>query len=219
MADHTNRAAGTRFLAIVLLLTLGVGLAWTQESVAGKPDALQKFRAGSLEEARQICLAELADNPSNIESYVVLGWTLVAMQRYADAEIYATRAYNIRRDPRIIEILGEAFFFQGKNQEALNYFTMYINQLPDGARIGTAYQFVGEVYLRQDKLNHADIAMRTALQYEPNNARWWARLGFVRERLSDWQNGLEAYNAALRISPGMSDAQAGRDRVAARLRG
>lgn len=185
-----------------------------------RPDALQKYREGRYDEARQICLAELEENPENMESYVVLGWSLIAMGRYADAELYANRAYtSVRRDPRIVEILGEAAFYQGKNQDAIRHFTNYINQLPDGSRIGAVYFFLGEIYLKQDKLNHADIAMRTALQYEPNNARWWARLGFIRERLSDWTFALEAYEAALRISPALNDALLGRDRVHAKLRG
>jgi tetratricopeptide (TPR) repeat protein len=204
-----------RCLLIVALLVLSITM-----FAQGRPDALQKYREGRYDEARQICLSELEENPENMESYVVLGWSLIALGRYADAELYANRAYNtVRRDPRIVEILGEAAFYQGKNQDAIRHFTNYINQLPDGSRIGAVYFFLGEIYLKQDKLNHADIAMRTALQYEPNNARWWARLGFIRERLSDWVFALEAYTAALKISPALNDAVLGRDRVNAKLRG
>ncbi len=184
-----------------------------------KPDALKMYQAGRHEEARSICLDELSRDPSNIESYVVLVWSLLALERYSDAELYATRAYTtVRKDPRIVEALGEAAYHLGKNDEALERFRDYINLLPDGSRIGTVYYLSGETYLRQVKLEHADIAIRTALQYEPNNARWWSRLGYVRERASSWLLALEAYDAALAINPGLADAKSGRDRILARTR-
>jgi len=206
-----------RFTCLLLLAALCAPLI---AQTLLQQDALQKYREGKFEEARQICMAEIEATPDNIESYVVLGWSLISLRRYADAELYASKAYNtVRRDPRIIEILGEAAYYQGKNQEAIRHFTNYINQLPDGSRIGTVYYFLGEIYLKQDKLNHADIAMRTALQYEPNNARWWSRLGFIREQQNDWQNALQAYQEALKISPALNDALLGRDRANEKLRG
>lgn len=197
---------------------LVAALAASPLSAQARPDALRMFREGKYEDARVTCLAELAADPSNIESYVVLVWSLLGLERYADAELYAAKAYSsVRKDPRIAEALGEAAFFQGKNDEALRYFQAYINLLPDGSRIGSVYYYMGEVYLRQVNLGHADIAMRTALQYEPGNALWWTRLGYVRERLSEWSYALDAYDAALAINPGLVDAQRGRERAQARL--
>ena len=137
-----------------------------------KPDALKMYREGRYEEARIICLNELAADPENMESYVVLVWSLQALERYGDAEVYARKAYtSIRKDARIIESLGELAFFQGKNADALAHFREYVNLLPDGARIGSVYYYMGESYLRMEKLEHADIAIRTALQYEPKNTQ------------------------------------------------
>lgn len=182
-----------------------------------RPDALKLYQAGRFEEARTACLAEISTNPNNIESYVVLVWSLLSLERYSDAELYATRAYTtVRRDPRIVETLGEAAYYLGKNDLALERFRDYVNLLPDGARIGTVYYLTGETYLRQVMYEHADIALRTALQYEPNNARWWTRLGYIRERASLWTYALEAYTAALAINPGLVDAQSGKARVLSR---
>lgn len=177
------------------------------------------YREGRYEEARTTCLAELAADPANIESYVVLCWSLLALERYADAELYAGKAYvTVRRDPRIVEALGEAAYYLGKNEDALERFREYINLLPDGSRIGTVYYLIGEIYLRMERLEHADIALRTAIQYEPRNALWWARLGYVRERSSSWTHALAAYDKALEANPAFVDAIRGRERVVARGR-
>ncbi len=216
-APDTRTLRATTFRTLVacaaLFLTLQTAGAQT------RPDALKLYREGLFEEARTVCLAEIATDPANIESYIVLVWSLLSLERYSDAELYATKAYTtVRRDPRIVEALGEAAYHLGKNEQALERFKDYINLLPDGARIGTVYYLTGETYLRLVKLEHADIAMRTALQYEPNNAHWWTRLGYIRERASSWAYALEAYDAALAINPSLVDALRGKDRVVARTR-
>ncbi len=206
----TNRI---RLLSVCLVFAFATQLTVAQT----RPDALKLYQASRFEEARTACLAEISTDPTNIESYVVLVWSLLSLERYSDAELYATRAYTtVRRDPRIVETLGEAAYYLGKNDLALERFRDYVNLLPDGSRIGTVYYLTGETYLRQVKYEHADIALRTALQYEPNNARWWTRLGYVRERSSLWAYALEAYAAALTINPGLVDAQSGKARVMAR---
>jgi len=207
--------ASRRPAGIVLLLACAVSAVVAQP----KPDALKAYREGRYEEARTICLAELEATPGNIESYVVLAWSLLSLGRYAEAERYATIAYaTVRKDPRIVEALGEASYYLGKNAEALKYFQAYVNLLPDGSRIGSVYYLMGEVYLRLERLGHADIALRTALQYEPGNAAWWTRLGYVRERAADWTWSLQAYETALRLDPAQPDARLGRDRVTDRMR-
>lgn len=211
------RPSQTVLRATTLFLTLTMACSMAMAQV--RPDALKMYREGRFEEARTTCLTEIAADPGNIESYVVLVWSLLSLERYADAEIYAKRAYTtVRKDARIVESLGEAAYYQGKNEQALAYFMDYVNLLPDGARLGQVYYLTGETYLRLVKLQHADIAIRTALQYEPKNARWWTRLGYVRERDSDWSYALEAYEAALLINPGLVDALRGKERVLARVR-
>ncbi len=164
-------------------------------------------------------MGELESDPSNIESYVVLTWSLIALGRYADAELYAVRAYErVRRDPRIVEVLGEAAFYQGKNDQALAHFQNYVNLLPDGARLGDVYYFMGEIYIRKELWSHADISIRTAVQYAPANVRWWNRLGYARERAGEWVHALAAYEKALSLDPASKDAKAGRERALAKLR-
>lgn len=193
---------------------------FTSQVYSQKPDALELYRSGAWEEARQVCLNEIAENPQNIESYVVLCWSLLALGRYADASLYGLKAYdNVRRDPRIVESLGEANYFMGKNEDALKYFQSYVNMLPDSTKLGQIYNYMGELYLRMERWNHADMAFMTALQYNPGNARWWSRMAYSREMAQDWAWALEAYDAALRLDSTLTDAKLGRERVIKRLRG
>lgn len=179
-------------------------------------DALAAYTSGSYEEAVRICLVELESMPRNMNSHSVLGWSLIALQRYQDALEYATQARSIsRRDPRIIEILGEAHYYLGNNVEALEFFEEYAVVAPTGDRVEYVYAFMGEIYIRLEEYNHADIAFSTAVYHAPNVSSWWTRLGYSREMSGDYPYSLEAYDRALVLNPALNDARRGRDRVRA----
>ncbi|MDR2209890.1 MAG: tetratricopeptide repeat protein [Spirochaetaceae bacterium] len=183
-----------------------------------RADALQEYRKGNFEEALAICRAEIAANPNNLESHVVLCWSLVALGRYEEGRTYALAGRNISRyDPRIIEVLGEVYYFQGRNAEALQYFQEYINLAPQGTRVNMVYYYVGEIFIRRGQFRRADIALSTAVYYMPQNAEWWARLAYARENAGEIQNAIGAYERALSLNSQMADAKRGLERARASL--
>jgi tetratricopeptide (TPR) repeat protein len=204
-----------RRIALVLVAAAALSTPlWAQ----GSPDALRFYLDGKYDDARKACVAEIAASPSNVESYVVLSWSLVALGRYADAENYALKGYAVRKDPRLTEILGETAYFLGRNDAALRSFQDYIGIVPEGGRVGMAYYYMGEIYLRLGRFGHADIALSTALQFSPGSAKWWTRLGYARERYGDTDHALLAYKKALSLDPHLQDAADGAARTAAKLR-
>ncbi|MDR2314309.1 MAG: tetratricopeptide repeat protein [Spirochaetaceae bacterium] len=183
-------------------------------------DALQEYRSGNFEDAVRICKAEIAANPNNLESHVVLCWSLVALGRYEEGRSYALAGRNISRyDPRIIEILGEVYYFQGRNTEALQYFQEYVNLAPQGTRVNTVYYYIGEVFIRRGQFRRADIALSTAVYYVPENAEWWVRLAYARENAGEIQGAISAYERALTLDSRMADARRGLERTRASLNG
>jgi tetratricopeptide (TPR) repeat protein len=215
-ASRAARAARPRRIATLALAL--AALAALPLPAQDDPDALRLYLDGKYDEARRACLAEIAASPSNVESYVVLSWSLISLGRYADAENYALKGYAVRRDPRLTEILGETAYFLGRNDAALRNFQNYVGAVPEGGRVGMAYYYMGEIYLRLGRFGHADISFSTALQFTPGSAKWWTRLGYARERYGDAEHALEAYNKALSLDPRLQDASDGADRVASKLR-
>jgi len=178
------------------------------------PDALAEYRAGNFERAIQICRDELNINPNNLESHVVICWSLVRLNRYEEAMRYARAGRSISRfDVRITEILGEISFYQGLNNEALQYFQEYVSMTAEGQRIEMVYYFMGEIFIRQGRFRHADIAFTTAVHWVPGNAAWWVRLAYARENAGELNSALEAYEKALALNPQLTDAQRGLDRT------
>lgn len=179
-----------------------------------KPDALVLYREGKYLESINACLAEIGENPQNLESHVVLCWALVKANRHEEANNWAQKGRDISRyDPRLIQIQGEAQYYRGYNEQALRLFQEYISYAPNGSRISEVYAFMGEIYLRLARFRHADMAFSAALQFEPLNASWRVRQGYAREKASDYRYALESYQRALELDPLNKDAISGRDRT------
>ncbi|MDR2552988.1 MAG: tetratricopeptide repeat protein [Treponema sp.] len=191
-----------------------------QAAAQMRTEALQNYRNGNFEEAVRICKADLASNPGNLESHIILCWSLIGLGRYEESRAYALAGRNISRyDPRIIEVLGEAYYFQGKNAEALQYFQEYVNLAPQGDRIKTVYYYMGEIFIRQGRYRRADIALSTAVYYMPRNAGWWSRLAYARENAGEIRGAFTAYERALSLDSRMADALRGMERVRTNLAG
>lgn len=180
-----------------------------------KPDALREYNAGNYLRAIEICEKEIQENDKNMDSYAVLCWSLIANKQYNEAEFWANHARKIAQyDQRIIEALAEAKYYLGKNQESLSLFQEYLSLVSlSASRSGLAYYFMGEIFIRQAKYQHADIALSQAVTIEPLKDFWWVRLAYTRELARSYGAALLAYNQALALSPFLEDAVSGRERV------
>ena len=183
-----------------------------------KPDALAEYRAGRYSAAEAICRSEIAADRQNMEAYVVLCWSLVKLGNFDEARSFAETALAVNPyDVRLIEIMGEISYYQGRNNAALKYFQEYISLAPEGQRIDIAYYYTGEIYIRQGRFRYADIALSTALHYLPGNARWHSRLAYARENSGELRDAAAAYEKALSLAPQLADAKRGLDRTLAAL--
>jgi len=165
-------------------------------------------------EAVRQCLDEVSGNTASRNTYTVLTWTLQRQRRYSEVITWGERGLKVFPDElRLVEIMGEAFFYLDDYTRSLTYMQRYANALPQGDRVSVAYFFTGEIYRLMQKYHHADIAYTTALRFEPNLALWWYRLGSVREEIGDRTPAIDAYQQALRINPNYNEARNGLARL------
>jgi len=201
-------------MKIKLFIIIYIFAAFNVYAQINTPDALAEFRLGNFERSVQICRDEIEEHPGNLEAHVVICWALIRLNRFEEALRYARagRALN-RFDVRITQILGEIHYYLGRNNEALQFFQEYAANAPEGQRIAQVYFFMGEIFIRQGRFRHADIALSTAVHWLPNNASWWVRLGFTRENAGDLASATEAYQRALSLNSQLTDAQRGLERI------
>ncbi len=185
-----------------------------------RADALVLYRNGRYKEAIEICEAEITEDPNNVDSYCVLCWSLVRNRQYAEGEQRSIEARKISpNDVRLIEIQAEAKYYLGKNNSALELFQQYLATAPGSAsRIENAYYYMGEIYIRQAKYQHADMAFTSAVYIYPTSDLWWTRCGYAREMAKSYTKALDAYNEALELNPSREDAVKGKERVQAILK-
>jgi len=165
-------------------------------------------------EAIRICLEEVSRNVATRDTYTVMTWTLQRQRKYGDVVTWGDRGLRIYSDEyRIVETMGEAFFYMGNYERSLFYMQRYTNALPQGERAATAFFFIGEIYRLAQKFHHADIAYTTALRIEPGISLWWYRLATVREQIGDRKPAIEAYQQSLRLNPNYSEAREGLARL------
>ncbi len=179
-----------------------------------RPDALVLYRQGSYEQAVEVTLQELRDNPSNLDSYVVLGWSLLELRRFSQALEYAQQALRVSRfDHRVLHIISEAHYGLGNHLQALQFLQEYATIAPQGRYIAQVYYLMGEVFLRFEEYNHADMALTKAVHHLATPANWWMRLGFAREMAGSIPLARAAYEQALQRNPNLLDARRALDRL------
>jgi len=199
-----------KVLGVCVLFIHIIGAIQAQEQL----DALQLYRDGNYRQAVEVCLQELKETPRNMNSFVVLGWSLLKLGRSKEALEYGLKALEVSRyDIRAIQIVGEAYYNLGNNLEALKYLEEYTLIATTGELIDEVYYLMGEIFIRLGEYHHADIALSTAVFQDPKIALWWARLGYAREQAKEYRYALEAYNKALQLNPNLSDAQRGKQRI------
>lgn len=182
-------------------------------------EILKLTTSGKHDEARIKSLARISEVKDDIDAYVSLSWSLLALRRYKEAETWALRGYETRKDPRLAQAIGEASYYLGKNDIALAMLQEYIASYPEGPRAGLSFYLCGELYVRMGRYMHADIAFSTAVQHNPGNPSWWVRLGWARENARKPLQALSAYEKALALNPNLVDAIEGKKRIQDRMKG
>jgi tetratricopeptide (TPR) repeat protein len=165
-----------------------------------------------------VCDREMQAEPKRIEAYVVKCWCLFRQNKHGDVISTGQAGLRVAFDARISEVMGESYYFLGQLDSSIKYLQRYIEVVGDyGDRGPTALFFMGEVYLRQKKYSHADIAYTAAVNREPGMSRWWFRLGNACEGLSEWKRASDAYGKALSLNPSYQEAKDGQARVKPKL--
>jgi tetratricopeptide (TPR) repeat protein len=200
-SDPADSAAGGTSLSAVQNYRMGRDLEARNRMAEAEP---------YYQEAVRICQDDVSRNAATRETYTVITWTLQRQQKYADVIIWGERGIRLYADEyRILETMGEAYFYLGDYDRSLSFMQRYANAVPQGERSSVAYFFIGEIYRLRQQYRHADIAYTTAVRLEPGLALWWYRLATVRESVGDMRPAGEAYDRALRLNPNYQEASAG----------
>jgi tetratricopeptide (TPR) repeat protein len=158
----------------------------------------------------QLCNEEISQSNANRDTYTALTWALLRQRKYNETIVWGERGLRLYADEyRIVETMGEAYFYLDDFENSLKFMQRYANNLPQGERVSVAYFFVGEIYRLGEKYHLADMAYSTAVRLQPSIALWWFRLGQVRENSAELVHAASAYQQAIRLQPNYPAASEG----------
>ncbi|UPA07211.1 tetratricopeptide repeat protein [Borrelia anserina] len=191
-------------LKIIIMLLLCLSLLKAQE----KEDSLLLYRQGKFQEAIINTQNEIKYNPNNLDARVILIWSLIATGEYKRAEIESIKGLEIKKhDARIIQALGEAYFFQGQYKNALKYFQKYISLEPNGPRIAKVYILTADSFYKLERYNEADFAYENALRFLPNNQSILLKLAKARINAKNKSLAKETLTQLLTLNPNHLEAK------------
>ncbi len=166
------------------------------------------------QDAIAVCNAELARDSTRMDAYTIKCWSLFRLEQYKQVIDVGLLSLKVKYDARVVETMGEAYYFLNDMANCLKSMQSYINNTGENAdRVATAYFYTAEAYVRLQKFEHADISYSMAVYKEPSMARWWLRYAQLAEKLEDYQRSYAYYTKALLLSPDNKEASDGQKRM------
>jgi tetratricopeptide (TPR) repeat protein len=215
------------FVVVILFLNLALAV-HSQSASAAQGEAIDIYHIGRDLESRgrvqeadnhyndvvRMCTNEISRNIANRDTFTALTWALQRQRKYEDVIRWGVEGLRLfAGEYRILETMGEAYFYLDDYGNSLRFMQLYLNAQPRGERVSVAYFFIGEIYRLEGKYRLADMAYTTAVRLEPGVALWWYRLGLVREYAGEALPAVEAYERALRLNPDYQAASEGLSRL------
>ena len=144
----------------------------------------------------------LADHPDDWPAWNWLGWALLALYRYDEAEQALTQVLNLfPEDRRFMPMtnLGRLHLARSDFDQAALCFEQAIEAAPRNA---TGYIFRGEVFVRQGRLRDAEEVLQKATEtcYEGVLYEAFLNLGLVLHAQERFEEAAESLREALHLN-------------------
>lgn len=186
-----------KVLLVGSILILSQLIGFSQE-VTVAPYTL--FKAGKYREAIKIANKVISEDRTNVSAYAVKGWSYLSLRQWNNALTSGLAAEKINNnDPRIIQIIGEAYYELADEDKAKKYFSRYLTLYPQGQLRSWVYFFLGNIYVKNNKLHKADISYSTALALDKNRINWWLELAQVQEKQGRKNEASATYKKVLSL--------------------
>jgi tetratricopeptide (TPR) repeat protein len=170
------------------------------------------YEAGETDRAVQELIEAVRLDPSRPDYHANLGLAFAhkAMWKEADRELSETT--RLAPNETIAWIaLGHARAAEHKPEEAATAFSAALALDPLNEEAATA---LGAVLADAGRLEEAEAALSRAMEENAKSPALWNDLGVLRTRLGRYAGALEAFDRALALDPGFSDARSNRTRTA-----
>ncbi|MFI3300464.1 MAG: tetratricopeptide repeat protein [Candidatus Gastranaerophilales bacterium] len=133
----------------------------------------KEYKTGNVKNAIELCQIGLQDDPTNADLHIRLGDLYLAWHldiynscQYIDEAIteYQRALENYIDSAEIYFKIGQAHFFKGELDKAINYIDTAISKNP---KLAKAYYLLAETYTKKARFLEAQLNAKKAIQYAP----------------------------------------------------
>jgi tetratricopeptide (TPR) repeat protein len=140
----------------------------------------------------------LAFNHGDIEVYIQGAEAFYAQRKFEQAAAACQRVIQVKPDPRVYKILGNARQAQGKVEEAKSCYAKAIELDPDFAE---AYTNLGTLYAQEQQWQSAIAFYQKAIALQPNLASTYRNLARVWTQMGQLSEADECWFKAYSLEP------------------
>ena len=189
-------------LAFLTLFSISV---FAQDQAAKTKNGWDYFAAGQYQESLKALETERQSFPERMDIYVIAGWCYREMKDWANMERISAEGLKIQpNDPRALKNIGDAMFWQGKHQQAVQYYDGYLKYKyspKTDTNFTTVYYRMGVSYYVLKQWLKSDICFSLSNRYKPNDYMTLQYLAEVKEKLGEYNKAYALYQQTLKIRP------------------
>jgi tetratricopeptide (TPR) repeat protein len=189
-------------LAFLTLFSISV---FAQDQAVKPKNGWDYFAAGQYQESLKALESERQSFPERMDIYVIEGWCYRELKDWANMERISAEGLKIQpNDPRALKNIGDAMFWQGKYQQAVQYYDGYLKykyQPKTDTNYATVYYRMALCYYNLKQWLKADICFSLHNRYKPNDYLTIMNLADVKEKLGEYNKAYNLYQQTLKIRP------------------
>jgi len=161
--------------------------------------ALQRHRAGDVQQAEELCRQILQGEPQNAPALHLLGVLMQQAGRNEEALTFLRRAVALCPDDADFHYnLGVVQQLLGHKDEAMTSYRHALSLQSDHA---PALNNLGNLALNLDRLDEAEECLRHSLRVQPDNGAAYHNLGLVCMRRGNLEEAITCFREAVRFRP------------------
>ncbi len=161
-------------------------------------EAVQQFRAGHLETAREILLGILQTSPDGAPAHHLLGLVLSMENRNEEARFHLLRSVHLEPHHPVYSVNLARFQMRVGDWEAAE---RTLREASSQAPSPECFEMLGLLELERSHWRAATKYLESALSYDEGRATTYYYLGLVNQSSGRFDTALQHYRKALAIEP------------------
>lgn len=175
---------------------------WPGSVALDNARARAMIEVGKPGEALSLATEALKKDETNVEVMKTIALAYLAMRKFEAARIVLTQILETKRDPEVLDLLGQMAMREGERKQAIVYLAEAVRGNPN---LVDAHLNLGILYHEAGDYEAAIAEFQEAVRVEPSYWPAYMNMGNSFRKLGRFAEAEEAYQKALKLYPDCAD--------------